>query len=39
MSSNRTVVHASTVYVSVRTDGSGKCELPPILLGALGPVA
>ncbi len=39
MSSNRTVVHASTVYVSVGTDGSGKCELPPILLGALGPVA
>jgi len=38
MSSNRTVVHASTVYVVMRTDGSGKCELPPALLGALGPV-
>jgi acyl-CoA thioester hydrolase len=38
MSSDRTVVLASTVYVAVRTDGSGKCELPPVLLGALGPV-
>ncbi len=38
MSSDRTVVLASTVYVAVRTDGSGKCELPPVLLGALGSV-
>ncbi|HLM96742.1 MAG TPA: thioesterase family protein [Acidimicrobiales bacterium] len=36
-SSARAVVEASTVYVAVRTDGSGKCELPPSLLDALGP--
>ena len=36
-SSSRVVVEASTVYVAVRTDGSGKCDLPPILLEALGP--
>jgi acyl-CoA thioester hydrolase len=39
VSSGRVVVQASTVYVAVRTDGSGKCELPEALLGALGPVA
>ncbi len=33
----RVVAEASTVYVAVRTDGSGKCELPPVLLDALGP--
>jgi acyl-CoA thioester hydrolase len=38
-SSARAVAEASTVYVAVRTDGSGKCELPPTLLGALGPPA
>jgi acyl-CoA thioester hydrolase len=32
------VAGASTVYVAVRTDGSGKCELPATLLAALGPV-
>lgn len=37
-SSARSVATASTVYVAVRTDGSGKCELPAALLGALGPV-
>ena len=37
-SSARTVVSARTVYVAVRTDGSGKCELPAALLGAIGPV-
>jgi acyl-CoA thioester hydrolase len=38
MSSVRVVLEASTVYVAVRTDGSGKCDSPPVLLGALGPV-
>jgi acyl-CoA thioester hydrolase len=37
-SSGRAVVDATTVYVAVRTDGSGKCEIPPVLLAALGPV-
>jgi acyl-CoA thioester hydrolase len=36
-SAARSVAHASTVYVAVRTDGSGKCDLPTALLGALGP--
>jgi acyl-CoA thioester hydrolase len=36
-SSGRAVVEARTVYVAVRTDGSGKCELPSTLLEALGP--
>ena len=35
----RVVADASTVYVVVRTDGSGPCALPPALLAALGPVA
>jgi acyl-CoA thioester hydrolase len=34
----RVVVEASTVYVAIRTDGSGKCALPPAVLAALGPV-
>ena len=34
----RVVADASTVYVSVRTDGSGKCDIPAALLAALGPV-
>jgi len=38
-SSARVAAEASTVYVAVRTDGSGTCELPPTLLGALGPPA
>ena len=33
----RAVAEATTVYVAVRTDGSGKCELPPMLLDVLGP--
>ncbi len=37
-SSGRRVAAASTVYVSVRTDGSGKCPIPPVLAEALGPV-
>jgi acyl-CoA thioester hydrolase len=37
VSSGRVVAHASTVYVAVRTDGSGKGEIPPPLLAALGP--
>ena len=39
VSSGRVVLDASTVYVAVRTDGSGKCEIPPVLLTALGPVS
>jgi hypothetical protein len=31
------VVTASTVYVVVATDGSGKSEIPPLLLAALSP--
>jgi acyl-CoA thioester hydrolase len=38
VSSGRVVLDATTVYVAVRTDGSGKCEIPPVLLTALGPV-
>jgi acyl-CoA thioester hydrolase len=38
MSSDTVVLDASTVYVAMRTDGSGKCDIPPTLLGALGPV-
>ena len=38
LTSGRLVVDATTVYVAMRTDGSGKCEIPPALLGALGPV-
>jgi len=37
-SAARLVVKASTVYVAVRIDGPGKCELPARLLSALGPV-
>src|SRR5688500_10704212 len=33
------VVTASTVYVVIATDGSGKREIPPLILDALGPVA
>ncbi|HUZ09905.1 MAG TPA: thioesterase family protein [Acidimicrobiales bacterium] len=32
----RPVARASTVYVVVRTDGSGKCPIPRLLLDALG---
>ena len=32
------VVDGRTVYVAVRTDGSGKTEIPPLLRDALGPV-
>jgi len=35
--STRVVANAITVYVAVRTDGSGKCELPAALVTALGP--
>jgi acyl-CoA thioester hydrolase len=35
----RPVATASTVYVVVATDGSGKRDIPPLLLEALGPVA
>jgi len=35
-SAARRVATVRTVYVSVRTDGSGKCEIPPALRGALG---
>lgn len=38
-SSSRPVVSASTVYVAVRTDGSGKCAIPDELLAAVGPVS
>ena len=38
LSSERLILDASTVYVTVRTDGSGKCDIPPVLLAALGPV-
>ena len=38
LASGRRVVNANTVYVAMRTDGSGKCEIPPNLLSALGPV-
>jgi acyl-CoA thioester hydrolase len=38
VSSRRAVLDATTVYVAVRTDGSGKCEIPPVLRAALGPV-
>jgi acyl-CoA thioester hydrolase len=31
------VATATTVYVAVRTDGSGKCEVPAFLRDALGP--
>jgi acyl-CoA thioester hydrolase len=32
----RSIARASTVYVVVRTDGSGKCPVPSLVLGALG---
>jgi acyl-CoA thioester hydrolase len=38
VSGERVVAEASTVYVAVRTDGSGKCPLSPVVLAALGPV-
>ena len=34
-SSAGVAVNAATAYVAVRTDGSGKCEIPPVLLAAL----
>jgi acyl-CoA thioesterase FadM len=33
---DQVVVTAKTVYVCVRTDGSGSCEIPPLVLGGLG---
>ena len=39
VSGDHVVAEASTVYVAVRTDGSGKCPLPPAVLAALGPVS
>jgi acyl-CoA thioester hydrolase len=33
----RQVVRGSTAYVVVRTDGSGKCPIPPVVLDALRP--
>ncbi len=36
-SSAGVAVKAATVYVAVRTDGSGKCEIPPVLGAALQP--
>jgi acyl-CoA thioester hydrolase len=36
VSAGRLVVNATTVYVAVGTDGSGKRELPAALLSALG---
>ena len=39
LASGRPVVEAATVYVAVRTDGSGKCAIPAVLLDALGPVS
>jgi acyl-CoA thioester hydrolase len=35
----RLVVTASTVYVVIATDGSGKRPIPQLVLDALGPVA
>ena len=35
----RVAVTGSTVYVMVATDGSGKREIPELVLQALGPVA
>ena len=34
-----TVATGTTVYVAVRTDGSGKVALPPVVLRALGTVS
>jgi len=34
---DRRVASVRTVYVAVRTDGSGKCEIPPVLRRALAP--
>ncbi len=36
---DRLVAMASTVYVSVATDGSGKCEIPAELRAVLGPIS
>jgi acyl-CoA thioester hydrolase len=33
------VATVDTVYVAVRTDGTGKCPIPPVLRDALGPPA
>jgi len=38
-SADRRVASVRTVYVSVRTDGSGKCEIPSLLRAALAPPA
>jgi acyl-CoA thioester hydrolase len=38
VASDRVVVDASTVYVAIRTDGSGKCDIPAAVLAVLGPV-
>ena len=36
---DRLAVTGSTVYVMIATDGSGKREIPDLVLKALGPVA
>lgn len=38
-SEEREVARASTVYVTVATDGSGKVQIPDYLTEALGPLA
>ncbi|HUI04364.1 MAG TPA: thioesterase family protein [Acidimicrobiales bacterium] len=38
-SAGRRVASVRTVYVSVRTDGSGKCEIPALLRAALAPAS
>jgi acyl-CoA thioester hydrolase len=38
-SHEQTVATASSVYVSVHTDGSGKRDIPPYLIRALGEVS
>ncbi len=39
LAAEQVVATAATVYVVVAADGSGKCEIPPHLRLALGPVA
>ncbi|MGD0380230.1 MAG: thioesterase family protein [Acidimicrobiales bacterium] len=36
-SSTGVAAKAATVYVAVRTDGTGKCEIPAVLVAALEP--
>jgi acyl-CoA thioester hydrolase len=37
LSSGRAVADVTTVYVAVRTEDFGKCEIPQVLLAALSP--